>query len=124
MILTTPRRVARSQRAAPRFASLVLRSGSSKRLFTLSSLSGFHSNARSSPQFRVRRSRRIAGAEGSLLFLADGNGDFATDIGMAVDASERGMGIRSQRYAMLVRDGIVAELGVEEARGVVAASGA
>ena len=59
-----------------------------------------------------------------ILFLADGNGDFATAIGMAVDARARGMGVRSQRYSMLVRDGVVERLAVEEARGVVDASGA
>jgi glutaredoxin/glutathione-dependent peroxiredoxin len=64
------------------------------------------------------------GAKDAIVFLADGNGDFATAIGMAVDATERGMGLRSQRYAMLVRDGVVAALAVEEARGVVAASSA
>ncbi|MDX7952087.1 peroxiredoxin [Lichenihabitans sp. Uapishka_5] len=64
------------------------------------------------------------GAGDRLLFLADGNADFASAIGLSVDATERGMGIRSQRYAMVVRDGIVAHLAVEEVRGVVASSGA
>ena len=61
---------------------------------------------------------------GDILFLSDGNGDFAKAIGLDVDASERGMGLRSQRYSMLVRDGVVERLAIEEARGVVAASGA
>ncbi len=64
------------------------------------------------------------GAGDAILFLADGNADFAKAVGLAVDASERGMGVRSRRYAMLVRDGIVKWLAVEEASGVVAASGA
>ena len=67
---------------------------------------------------------RETGAGDAILFLSDGNADFARAVGLDVDAAERGMGIRSQRYAMLVRDGIVERLAVEEARGVVAASGA
>ena len=45
--------------------------------------------------------------------LADGNGAFAKAIGLVLDASGFGMGDRSQRYSMLVRDGVVAELNVE-----------
>jgi len=46
--------------------------------------------------------------------LADGNGDFAKDIGLVLDASGFGMGARSQRYAMVVNDGVVESLHVED----------
>ncbi|WP_242416772.1 peroxiredoxin [Sphingomonas panni] len=45
--------------------------------------------------------------------LADGNADFAKAIGLTMDGSAYGMGTRSQRYAMLVNDGVVEALHVE-----------
>jgi len=51
-------------------------------------------------------------AEG-VTMLADGNGDFAEAIGLAMDSSKFGMGKRSQRYAMLVENGVVKQLHVE-----------
>jgi peroxiredoxin len=53
------------------------------------------------------------GAE-SVIFLADGNGDFTAKVGLELDASKFGMGKRSQRYSMLVVDGVVKQLNVEE----------
>src|SRR4030095_12254628 len=41
------------------------------------------------------------------VFLADGNADFTKAIGMELDASGNGLGIRSKRYSMLVDDGVV-----------------
>lgn len=54
-------------------------------------------------------------ADGSddITMLADGNGDFAKAIGLEMDATGFGMGQRSQRYSMLVDDGVVKELNVE-----------
>ncbi len=49
-----------------------------------------------------------------VMMLADGNGDFAQAIGLGMDGSRYGMGQRSQRYSMLVKDGVVTELNVEE----------
>lgn len=46
--------------------------------------------------------------------LADGNGDFAKSLGLEMDASKFGMGTRSQRFSMLVDDGVVKSLNVEE----------
>jgi glutaredoxin/glutathione-dependent peroxiredoxin len=46
--------------------------------------------------------------------LADGNGDFARATGLEMDGSAYGMGTRSQRYAMIVNDGVVEQLHVEE----------
>jgi len=55
------------------------------------------------------------GAEGKILFLADGNGDFTEAIGLEFDASAVGLGERSKRYAMLVEDGVVEVLNIEDA---------
>ena len=45
--------------------------------------------------------------------LADGNGDFAEQLGLTMDGSKFGMGKRSQRYAMIVENGVVTQLHVE-----------
>jgi len=49
-----------------------------------------------------------------VVMLADGNGDFAKATGLTMDGSGFGMGIRSQRFSMLVRDGVVDILNTEE----------
>ena len=49
-----------------------------------------------------------------LIMLADGNGDFTRALGLSLDAKGFGMGERSQRYSMIVKDGVVAELNVEQ----------
>ncbi len=46
--------------------------------------------------------------------VADGSGDFASAVGLEFDLTERGMGVRSQRYAMVVNDGVVEVLNVDE----------
>ena len=56
-----------------------------------------------------------SGAEGNIVMLADGNADFAKQIGLSIDLTGRGFGVRSQRYAMLVDDGVVKTLSVEDA---------
>jgi peroxiredoxin len=48
-----------------------------------------------------------------LLMLADGNGEFTQAIGLELDASGFGMGLRAQRFAMIVDDGKVSHLAVE-----------
>ena len=50
-----------------------------------------------------------------VLMLADGSGDFAKAIGMDIDLSRAGLGTRSKRYSMLVEDGTVKALNVEQA---------
>jgi peroxiredoxin len=54
-------------------------------------------------------------ADGSedITMLADGNGAFADAVGLTMDGSKFGMGQRSQRYSMIVNDGIVEQLNVE-----------
>jgi len=68
--------------------------------------------------------KKATGAEGKVDFLADGNGDFAKAIDMALDGTANGMGIRSKRYSMLVEDGVVKKLNIEEAPGKADISGA
>ncbi len=46
--------------------------------------------------------------------VADGNGDFTRALGLEMDGSKFGMGQRSQRYSMLVKDGVVEQLNVEQ----------
>lgn len=49
-----------------------------------------------------------------VLMLADGNADFTRKVGLEMDGSKFGMGTRSQRYSMIVEDGVVKALNVEE----------
>lgn len=49
----------------------------------------------------------------AITMLADGNADFAKAVGLTFDGSKFGMGERSQRYSMLVNDGVVEQLNVE-----------
>jgi glutaredoxin/glutathione-dependent peroxiredoxin len=64
-----------------------------------------------------------ATAASMLDFLADGNGDFAKAIDLTFDGSGNGLGVRSRRYSMLVEDGVVQKLNIEEAPGKVEVSG-
>jgi glutaredoxin/glutathione-dependent peroxiredoxin len=59
-----------------------------------------------------------SGGKGKVLFLSDGNAEFTRKIGMDFDGSGIGLGTRSKRYAMLVDDGVVTELNVEDSPGV------
>jgi len=68
--------------------------------------------------------KKATGAEGKIEFLADGNGDFAKAIDLALDASGVGLGLRSRRYAMLVEDGVVKKLSVESEPGKAEVSSA
>ena len=49
-----------------------------------------------------------------ITMLADGNGDFAEAVGLVADSSRFGMGRRSRRYSMIVNDGVVEQLNIEE----------
>ncbi len=61
---------------------------------------------------------RQSGADGKLLMLADGNGTFAKAVGLDVDLTAHNMGNRSRRYSMIVEDGVVKALNVEDKPGV------
>jgi len=65
-----------------------------------------------------------AKARGKVDFLADGNADFARAIGLDLDGSGLGLGTRSHRYAMIVDDGVVSEIFVEEDPSGMEVSGA
>ena len=54
------------------------------------------------------------GAGGKVRMMADGSAKFAKALGLETDLTERGMGVRSQRYSMLVEDGVVKKLNVEK----------
>ena len=68
--------------------------------------------------------KKASGAEGKIEFLADGNGDFAKAIDMTLDGSGNGLGLRSKRYSMVVDNGVVKALNIEEAPGKADLSGA
>jgi peroxiredoxin len=73
--------------------------------------------------FVMKNWAKATDAEGKILFLADGNGEFASALGLARDMSEYGMGMRCTRFSMLVEDGVVKTLNVEKGPGI-AESGA
>ncbi|MCB5175348.1 peroxiredoxin [Microvirga lenta] len=66
---------------------------------------------------------KSSGADG-IEFVADGNGDFAKALGLSMDGTGFGLGVRSQRYSMLVEDGVVKALNVEDAPSKAQVSGA
>jgi len=68
--------------------------------------------------------QKAACPDGSVEFLADGSADFAKALGLTADLTARGLGLRSARYAMLVQDGVVKALNVEDAPGKAEVSGA
>jgi peroxiredoxin len=67
---------------------------------------------------------RFTGGEGKILYLADGSGTFAKSLGLDIDLSGGGMGLRSKRYSMIVDDGKVTALNVEDSPGKAVESGA
>jgi len=73
--------------------------------------------------FVMKQWAEKTGADGKIDFLADGSADFAKAVDMTLDASANGLGIRSRRYAMLVDDGVVKHINVEEAPGKCEVSG-
>ena len=67
--------------------------------------------------------KKAAGSD-DVEFLADGSADFAKAIGLELDASAGGLGIRSKRYCMVVDNGVVKSLAIEDAPGKADVSGA
>jgi glutaredoxin/glutathione-dependent peroxiredoxin len=67
---------------------------------------------------------KSTGAKDTIAFLADGNGDFAKAIGLDLDGAPIGFGVRSKRYAMLLDNGVVKALHVEDQPGVAIESSA
>lgn len=56
---------------------------------------------------------KAQGADGKVLMLADGNGEFTEKIGLELDASKSGMGKRCQRFSLIAEDGVVTSLNIE-----------
>lgn len=63
-------------------------------------------------------------ADGKVLMLADGSAELTKKLGLDLDLTPHGMGVRSKRYAMVVKDGTVAHLAVEENPGALDVSAA
>ncbi len=64
------------------------------------------------------------GAADKILFLADGSADFTKKIGLEFDLTARGLGVRSRRYSMVVEDGVVKSINLEEGAAVDKSSAA
>jgi len=61
---------------------------------------------------------RVQGAEGKVVMLADGNGEFTAQMDLEFDLSVLGLGTRTRRYAAIIEDGVITDIAVEEGRGV------
>lgn len=58
---------------------------------------------------------RDQNVQGRIRMLADGSGQWTSALGLELDLTERGLGVRSQRYSAIIEDGIVQQLNVEQA---------
>jgi peroxiredoxin len=67
---------------------------------------------------------RFSGAEDRILFLADGSAEFVKALGLDLDLTAGGLGVRSKRFSMIVDDGRVTRLNIEESPGQAVESGA
>jgi peroxiredoxin len=67
---------------------------------------------------------KATGADGRIVFLADGAAEFAKAAGLDFDGSAGGLGLRSKRYSALVEDGVVKIFNIEESPGKVDLSSA
>ena len=87
----------------------------------LSNLDAFHAKGVDSvvclavnDPFVLKAWAKDTGGEGKITFLSDGNADFTKALGMDLDVTAVGLGIRSKRYAMIVDDGVVKVLNIED----------
>lgn len=67
---------------------------------------------------------KSSGGDGKIKFLADGNAEFAKATGLDLDMSKGGMGTRFKRFSMIVDDGVVTQLNIEDSPGKAEVSGA
>ena len=72
----------------------------------------------------MRAWAEATGAKDRIRFISDGNSDFVRKTGLEFDNSHRGMGTRARRFAMIVEDGVVTSLAVEDLPGQTMVSGA
>jgi peroxiredoxin len=70
----------------------------------------------------LRAWAEASGGKDKVRFVSDGNADFITQTGLSFDGSGVGMGTRARRFAMIVDDGVVTALAVEEKTGQTAVS--
>ena len=73
--------------------------------------------------FVMKAWAEATGGMGKITFLSDGSAEFAQAAGLALDLTARGLGMRNQRFSMLVDDGVVKVLNVEAAPGQVETTG-
>lgn len=66
----------------------------------------------------------VAGADGKVTMMPDGNGAFTKAIGMEFDGSGAGLSFRSKRYVMVINNGVIEDVQVEAAPGALELSGA
>jgi glutaredoxin/glutathione-dependent peroxiredoxin len=74
--------------------------------------------------FVMKAWAEASNAVGKIDFLADGSGAFAKAVGLDLDLSERGLGLRSKRYSMVVKDRVVQALAIEDVPSQAAMSSA
>jgi glutaredoxin/glutathione-dependent peroxiredoxin len=67
---------------------------------------------------------KATGGEGRILFLADGNAEFTKALGLDADLSVAGLGTRARRFSMIVEDGVVQALNIEDSPGTAEKSSA
>ena len=67
---------------------------------------------------------KSSGGEGKIRYFADGNAAFAKALGLEMDLSGGGLGLRSKRFSMLIKDGTVVQLNIEASPGTADTSGA
>jgi len=56
---------------------------------------------------------KLAGVGDKILMLADGNGEYVKALGLELDATGYGMGLRGQRFAIIVKDGVATQVNIE-----------
>jgi peroxiredoxin len=74
--------------------------------------------------FVMKHWGEIAGTEGKVTMLPDGNGEFVEALGLNFDGSGAGLGKRAKRFSAIIENGIIKDLQVEEAPGQLELSGA
>ncbi|MEM7289596.1 MAG: peroxiredoxin [Pseudomonadota bacterium] len=74
--------------------------------------------------FVMKQWSEVSGGDAGIHFLADGSAAFTKAVGLDLDMSDFGMGVRSKRYAMVVDDGVVKALNIEDSPGTAVSSGA
>jgi glutaredoxin/glutathione-dependent peroxiredoxin len=74
--------------------------------------------------FVMKAWAEASNATGKVTFLSDGNAEFATATGLDLDGREFGLGIRTKRFSMVVENGVVKAMAIEETPRQAAVSGA